>query len=119
RNNFGFLNRLDESGEGKPDKLFVQNGRKVFKEVVPLVSDLIIRHLTDNDIEVGKVQRMWLHQANLNMNLLISRKVLGREASVEESPTILDTYANTSSAGSIIAFHKHHEDLASGAVGVI
>lgn len=119
RNNFGFLNRLDESGEGKADKLFVQNGRKVFKEVVPLVSDLIIRHLNDNDIEVGKVRRMWLHQANLNMNLLISRKVLGREASAEESPTILDTYANTSSAGSIIAFHKYHHDLGQGDVGVI
>ena len=119
RNNFGFLNRLDESGEGKPDKLFVQNGRKVFKEVVPLVSDLIVGHLNDNDIQVDQVRRMWLHQANLNMNLLISRKVLGREASTEESPTILDTYANTSSAGSIIAFHKYHEDLERGDVGVI
>ncbi|GAA3964369.1 beta-ketoacyl-ACP synthase III [Allohahella marinimesophila] len=119
RNNFGFLNRLDESGEGKPDKLFVQNGRKVFKEVVPLVSDLIIRHLNDNDIQVGKISRLWLHQANLNMNLLISRKVLGRDASEQESPTILDTYANTSSAGSIIAFHKHHADFEKGDVGVI
>jgi beta-ketodecanoyl-[acyl-carrier-protein] synthase len=38
RNNFGFLNRGDESGVGAVDKLFVQNGRKVFKEVVPMVA---------------------------------------------------------------------------------
>jgi beta-ketodecanoyl-[acyl-carrier-protein] synthase len=53
------------------------------------------------------------------MNLLISRMILGRDATPEESPTILDTYANTSSAGSIIAFHKYQDDLAAGTVGVI
>jgi len=41
RNNFGFLNRGDDEGVGKPDKLFVQQGRKVFKEVSPLVAALI------------------------------------------------------------------------------
>lgn len=119
RNNFGFLNRCDESGVGKPDKLFIQEGRKVFKEVVPLVSELIQSHLADHDLNVEELKRMWLHQANINMNLLIARKVLGRDATDEESPTILDTYANTSSAGSIIAFHKYHEDLSTGDVGVI
>ena len=37
RNNFGFLNRTAPEGIGKTDKLFVQEGRKVFKEVVPMV----------------------------------------------------------------------------------
>ena len=32
---------------------------------------------------------------------------------------ILDEYANTSSAGSIIAFHKYRRDLQKGDVGVI
>jgi beta-ketodecanoyl-[acyl-carrier-protein] synthase len=62
---------------------------------------------------------MWLHQANANMNRLISSKVLGHEASEAESPTVLDTYANTSSAGSIIAFHLHSEDFADGEKGLI
>ena len=53
------------------------------------------------------------------MNLLISKRVLGRDADTAESPVILDEYANTSSAGSIIAFHKYNQDLASGAMGVI
>lgn len=119
RNNFGFLNRCDESGVGARDKLFVQNGRKVFKEVVPMVSDMISSHLADESIEVAGLKRMWLHQANLNMNLLISKKVLGREATAEEAPVVLNEYANTSSAGSIIAFHRHRNDMVEGEVGVI
>lgn len=119
RNNFGFLNRCDPTGIDKRDKLFTQNGRKVFKEVVPLVSRLITEHLATHSIPADRVKRLWLHQANLSMNQLISRKVLGREASKEEAPVILDRYANTSSAGSIIAFHLHNEDFREGEVGVI
>ena len=119
RNNFGFLNRGDESGVGKPDKLFVQQGRKVFKEVCPMVADQILQHLADTGIETSQVKRMWLHQANLAMNQLISKRVLGRPATEEEAPTILDEYANTSSAGSIIAFHKHSADFKPGDIGVI
>ena len=62
---------------------------------------------------------MWLHQANLSMNQLIAKRVLGREATDSEAPTILDEYANTSSAGSVIAFHKHRDDFASGDIGVL
>jgi len=70
-------------------------------------------------LEVPQISRYWLHQANLNMNLLISRLILGRDAEPQEAPVILDTYANTSSAGSIIAFHKYSDDLAPGQLGVI
>ena len=119
RNNFGFLNRGDESGIDHPDKLFVQEGRKVFKEVCPAVAKQISEQLAALDIDPQQLKRMWLHQANLSMNLLISKRVLGRDASPEESPTILDEYANTSSAGSVIAFHKHRSDLQSGDLGVL
>jgi len=119
RNNFGFLNRGDEDGIGKVDKLFVQNGRKVFKEVCPMVAEQISQHVHDEGFEAQELKRMWLHQANLSMNQLISRRVLGRAATEAEAPVILDRYANTSSAGSIIAFHLHKEDLAAGDLGVI
>ena len=119
RNNFGFLNRGDESGVGQSDKLFVQEGRKVFKEVCPAVASQISAQLEKLEIAPEQLKRMWLHQANLSMNLLISKRVLGREATAEESPTILDEYANTSSAGSVIAFHKHRADLSSGDLGVL
>jgi len=119
RNNFGFLNRTAPGSEGAPDKLFVQEGRKVFREVVPMVSDMILSHAAEVGIPPTALKRLWLHQANANMNRLIAEKVLGHTATEEESPTVLDTYANTSSAGSIIAFHKHSGDFAQGERGLI
>ena len=119
RNNFGFLNRFDEAGVGKADKLFRQQGRKVFKEVCPMAAEMIRQTVSAANLEVGQIARFWLHQANLNMNLLITRMLLGRDAEPNEAPVILDTYANTSSAGSIIAFHKHQDDMPAGALGVI
>jgi beta-ketodecanoyl-[acyl-carrier-protein] synthase len=119
RNNFGFLNRACPEGRDLPDKLFVQQGRKVFKEVVPMVSELILHHAADLKIDPHKLKRLWLHQANINMNELIGHRVLGRHPTREENVIILDEYANTSSAGSIIAFHKHSDDMAAGDVGLI
>jgi beta-ketodecanoyl-[acyl-carrier-protein] synthase len=119
RNNFGFLNRAAEEGVGAPDKLFVQEGRKVFREVCPMVAELVGKHIEETGLNVSDVQRFWLHQANLSMNHLIVKKLLGREASVEEAPVILDTYANTSSAGSVIAFHTYQDDLPKGSLGVL
>ncbi|MCY1397054.1 Beta-ketodecanoyl-[acyl-carrier-protein] synthase [compost metagenome] len=84
-----------------------------------MVAELIGEQLARNDIPVSDVKRFWLHQANLNMNHLIARKLLGRDAEPQEAPVILDTYANTSSAGSVIAFHKHQDDLPSGSIGVL
>ena len=119
RNNFGFLNRADEAGVGSVDKLFVQEGRKVFKEVCPAVATQITEQLAELEMAPAEVKRIWLHQANQNMNDLIARKVFGRTPTEEEAPTILDEYANTSSAGSIIAFHKHNQDLNSGDLAVL
>ena len=74
RNNFGFLNRLSPRTRYGDDKLFRQQGRKVFKEVLPLVCEQIA-------------------------NQFIGRKLLGHDASQQEAPVILDSYGNTSSAG--------------------
>lgn len=119
RNNFGFLNRAAEDSAGLPDKLFVQEGRKVFREVCPMVAELIGQHLSDNALQPSDVKRFWLHQANLSMNHLIVKKLVGREVTEEEAPVILDRYANTSSAGSVIAFHLYQDDLEKGSVGVL
>ncbi len=119
RNNFGFLNRATEEGIGQIDKLFVQEGRKVFREVCPAVAEQITNQLEKMSISPDALKRIWLHQANRNMNDLIAKKVLGRVPSDEESPTILDDYANTSSAGSVIAFKKHNADFKPGDLGVL
>jgi beta-ketodecanoyl-[acyl-carrier-protein] synthase len=119
RNNFGFLNRTAPGSEGAADKLFVQEGRKVFREVVPMVAEMIVAHAADLGIDPTALKRLWLHQANINMNDLIGRRVLGRDPTPEENVIILDEFANTSSAGSIIAFHRANADFASGETGLI
>ena len=119
RNNFGFLNRAHPESRDDDDKLFIQEGRKVFREVSPMVAEMISSHLADNNLTTDGLRRMWLHQANRNMNEFIAKKVYGREPSFDEQPTVLDEYANTSSAGSIIAFHKYKDDFEVGDMGVI
>ena len=120
RNNNGFLRRsLPEGLTDQRDMQFMQEGRKVFREVVPTVSDLILAHLANEDIDIGDISRMWLHQANKAMNDLIGKKVLGRVPEPGEQPNVLQEYANTSSAGSIIAFSQYNDDLEDGAMGII
>lgn len=119
RNNAGFLNRVTDSDPLAVDKLFVQEGRRVFKEVCPMVAQLIGEHLASLELAGSDLARLWLHQANRHMNELIARRVLGFDPSPEQAPIILDRYANTSSAGSIIAFHLHRDDLPDGALGVV
>jgi beta-ketodecanoyl-[acyl-carrier-protein] synthase len=119
RNNYGFLSKTAPEHRDDVDKLFVQEGRKVFKEVSPMVAELLCSHLEASSIARSGVKRLWLHQANLTMNQWIARKVLGREPTDAEAPSELHEYANTSSAGSVITFHLHRDDLAAGDVGVL
>lgn len=119
RSNFGHTSYADDTDPYGPDKFFRQNGRKVFKEVCPMAAEHISSQLDGLGIEIPGVKRWWLHQANINMNLLIAKKLLGRPATAEEAPIVLDRYANTASAGSLIAFNLHHEDLTAGDIGVI
>jgi beta-ketodecanoyl-[acyl-carrier-protein] synthase len=119
RNNAGFMSRSEDRDPQDRDQLFYQEGRKVFKEVCPMAAEHITAHLATHDLVPGGVRRFWLHQANLGMNQLIARKLLGRDSTPDDAPVILDEFANTASAGSIIAFHRHHEDIKAGEIGVI
>ena len=120
RNNNGFLRRSRPDGVvDRRDMQFMQNGRKVFKEVLPMVSKHIADHMGAEGVGSDDLKRLWLHQANKTMNDFIGKKVLGREPEADEQPNILQDYANTSSAGSIIAFSKYSDDLENGDVGLI
>ncbi|MCU1361885.1 MAG: fabH, partial [Ilumatobacteraceae bacterium] len=119
RNDAGFLNSSEVGERDAHELIFRQRGQQVFKEVCPLVAAHIRNHLAALDLEPSSIRRFWLHQANLKMNQLIAKGVLGRLPDELEAPVILDQYANTSSAGSIIAFHLCHGDLAAGDLGVI
>ena len=120
RNNNGFLRRSRPDGTAdRRDMQFMQNGRKVFKEVLPMVSAHIGSHMNEEGIQTTDLKRLWLHQANKSMNDFIGKKVLGRIPEDGEQPNILQDYANTSSAGSIIAFSKYSNDLDDGDYGLI
>lgn len=120
RNNNGFLRRSRPDGVAdRRDMQFMQNGRKVFKEVLPMVADHIANHMAEEGTQPSDLKRLWLHQANKSMNDFIGKKVLGRTPELGEQPNILQDYANTSSAGSIIAFSKYSSDLSDGDTGLI
>lgn len=119
RNNFGFLNWAEETPRDFDDLLFVQNGRRVFKEVGPLVASTVLGHVEDEGVTADQVRRLWLHQANVNLNALIARRVLGRDAEEAELPSVLHEYGNTSSASPVIVFHKFQDGLEPGDIGVL
>lgn len=119
RNNAGFMSRSEDRNPEDRDQLFMQEGRKVFKEVCPMAAEHIATQLETLGLTPAQVRRFWLHQANLSMNQLIGKRLLGHEPSFDEAPVILDEFANTASAGSIIALHRHSQDLQTGDVGVI
>ena len=120
RNNNGFLRRSRPDGVAdRRDMQFMQNGRKVFKEVLPLVAEHIAGHMAEEGAQASDLKRLWLHQANKSMKDFIGKKVLGRAPVEGEQPNILQDYANTSSAGSIIAFSKYSDDLKDGDTGLI
>jgi len=120
RNNNGFLRRSLPAGlTDQRDMQFMQEGRKVFKQVVPMVSKHILDQLAAEGFDPSDLKRMWLHQANKAMNDFIGRKVLGRVPEPGEQPNILQDYANTSSAGSIISFALHSDNLNNDDLGLI
>ncbi|TXJ10506.1 MAG: beta-ketoacyl-ACP synthase III [Acinetobacter sp.] len=116
RNNFGFLNSSENATQGL---LFRQDGRKVFKEVSPLVAKTITEQLQRLNIDVQTTKRFWLHQANANMNTLILKMILGKDVEAERAPIVLDEYANTSSAGVVIVLDKTGHEVEVGEYGVL
>lgn len=120
RTHFGPLSRLHEKDVmDRADMFFMQEGRKVFKELLPIVTGYVEEQLEETNLQVTDLSRMWLHQANKNMNMFAAKKLLGREPSEKEAPLVLDKFGNTAGAGSIIAFHLHRDDLKSGDKGLI
>jgi beta-ketodecanoyl-[acyl-carrier-protein] synthase len=119
RNNAGYLSRCDPEHQHDADKLFYQQGRRVFKDVVPLAAKFIGEHLAADGVSATEIRRFWLHQANESMNNLIAQRLLGREPTALEAPLILAEFANTASAGSAIAFSQFHDDLPSGSLGLM
>ena len=112
RNNFGYLNASEDAV--RDDRVFRQDGRKVFKDVVPMVADRIAMQLQRHGLSVDQIKRFWLHQANINMNNLMLKMLAGKAVDPARMPMVLAEYANTSSAGVIIAMHQSADQVEIG-----
>ena len=119
RSNIGYMVNANNDDPYREYNYFHQEGRMVFKEVCPMAAEHISRSVEKAGLTNADIRRWFLHQANINMNQLIAKKLLDRVPDADEAPVVLDRYANTASAGSLIAFNLHHEDLVSGDHGVI
>lgn len=119
RNNRGAFDRCAPDRMWAPDKLFFQQGRKVFKEVTPRVIEIIKTRLARLGLSSETVKRYWMHQANANMNRVIVEKLLGKDYDITQAPIVLDEFANTAAAGSIIAMHRYPQGLQSKDVVVL
>lgn len=112
----------DHCFDDLPDEhpYFVQEGRKVFKELLPIVSTHMLSHMDEMQITPSDIKRLWLHQANINMNVFAAKKVMGTdEFDPVVAPLVLDEFGNTASAGSVIAFHRYKGDFVAGEKGVL
>jgi beta-ketodecanoyl-[acyl-carrier-protein] synthase len=123
RTNFGYLTRVEPNVTFErfyeQDQFFIQQGRKVFKELLPLICDFVKSQLSTCEVDISQIRRMWLHQANIHMNMFVARALLGRDPEFDEAPVVLDEFANTGAAGSLIAFHRYHEDFVTGDIGLL
>jgi len=119
RNNGGFLNRGDEAHRDDANKLFYQQGRRVFRDIVGLVPAFVNAQLDSLGLSPADVSRYWLHQANARMNAAVLERILGRAPEDGEAPSVLADYANTASAGCLLAFSTFRDDLAPGDIGVL
>lgn len=119
RSNFGHMSYANDVDPFGWDKLFHQSGRKVFEEVSPVAAKHMSDHLAGLGLTPRDIKRFWIHQANINMNRMVMKQLLGEEPTEDLAPTILDRYANTASAGSIISFILHNRDLKKGDLGMI
>ena len=119
RSNLGYMINANNDDPFREYNYFHQEGRRVFKEVCPMATDHIVGSVTKAGLTLQDIRRWWLHQANINMNQLITKKLLDRLPDDDEAPIVLDSYANTASAGSLIAFNLNHEDLIENDHGVI
>jgi len=119
RSDFGYLNRVEENPRSEKDLYFKQNGKSVFKEVCPMVANLITEQIEKVGLTSKDISQFWLHQANSNMCRFIITKILGTaDYDPMVSPMILSEFGNVASAGSLLSFHLNNR-LKPGDKGVI
>ena len=91
-------------------------GREVFRHAVEKLSECIKLSLKKNNLKKDNIDWIIPHQANKRIMDMTAKKL---DISKNKVLVTVDRYANTSSAGSIIAFSQYSEDMKEDDVGVL
>lgn len=119
RSDYGFINIAERTVDPEFNPGLDQDGHKVFKDVVGF-APVVARNMMDRiELAPDDVRRCWLHQANIRMVDMITKRILGRDRTPENGPAILQEYGNTSSSSVVINFETHSDDMDSGETGVM
>lgn len=120
RNNFGFINIAEDEETLTDDKKFIQNGKNVREEVVPMTIEHINQHLDEAQVGISQIKRLWMHQANRNMLLNIGKGIFHAECSNDSRmPMTIDKYANTAGSSVIGCLNENIDDLNHNDQGII
>jgi beta-ketodecanoyl-[acyl-carrier-protein] synthase len=85
---------------GAPDDpYFYQEGRRVFRDVVPTVANETLMFLEQNGLVAADVERFWFHQPSALFLGAIAKRLLDVKADDERVVIGYDRFGNTSSSG--------------------
>ena len=119
RSDFGFMNIAERQVDPDHEPHLDQDGHRVFKDVVSF-APIVARNLMEKiGLAPEDVRRAWLHQANIRMVDMIAKRILGRERTAENAPSILEEYGNTSSSSVVMNFQMHSDDMEAGETGIM
>ena len=119
RSDFGFMNIAERTVEPGYEPGLDQDGHKVFKDVVTFAPIVAREMMDDLGLAPADISRAWLHQANIRMVEMITKRILDRDRTPENGPGILHEYGNTSSSSVVMNFEMNSDDLNPGDTGVM
>ncbi|WP_417482659.1 beta-ketoacyl-ACP synthase III [Maricaulis sp.] len=119
RSDYGFINIAERTVDPDYTPGLDQDGHRVFKDVVSLAPVVARDLMTRIGLEPEEVRRAWLHQANIRMVDMIAKRILGRDRTPENAPSILEEYGNTSSSSVVMNFEMNSEDMKAGENGIM
>lgn len=119
RSDFGFLNIAERQVDPDYEPHLDQDGHRVFKDVVGFAPSVARTLMTDIGLAPQDVRRTWLHQANIRMVDMIAKRILERDRTEDNAPSILEEYGNTSSSSVVMNFQMNSDDMTPGETGVM
>ena len=119
RSDYGFINIAERTVEPGYSPGLDQDGHKVFKDVVSFAPVVARDLMAQLELEPESIRRTWLHQANIRMVDLIAKRILGRDRTDDNAPSILEEYGNTSSSSVVMNFEMNSDDMKPGETGIM